>query len=48
MSPKSDFEKMDTAPYTGKNDEFWLRWGIFKEYISQNIITAVLRKKKLN
>ena len=38
------FEKMDTAPYTGKNDGFWLLWEIFKEYIEQNIITAVLRK----
>ena len=36
------FEKMDTASYTGKNDGVW--WGIFKEYLKQNIITAVLRK----
>ena len=35
---------MDTAPYTEKNDGFWLLWGIFKEYIKQNIITAMLRK----
>ena len=35
---------MDTVPYTGKNDGFWLLWGIFKEYIKQNIITAMLRK----
>ena len=39
-----NFEKMDTAPYTGKNDGFWLPWGICKEYIKQNIIKAVLRK----
>ena len=39
-----NFEKMDTAPCTGKNDRFWLLWGIFREYIKQNIITAVLRK----
>ena len=26
-----------------KNDGFWLMWGIFKEYIKQNIITTVLR-----
>ena len=41
-----NFGKMVTTPYTGKNDEFWLLWilGIFKEYIKQNIITAVLRK----
>ena len=41
-----NFEKVDTAPYAGKNDGFWLQWGIFKEYIKQNIITAVLRKAK--
>ena len=28
-----NIEKMDTAPYTGINDGFWLLWGIFKEYI---------------
>ena len=38
------FGKMDTAPYTGKNDGVWLLWGIFKDYLEQNIITAVLRK----
>ena len=37
-----NFEKMNTASYTGKNDGVW--WGIFKEYLKQNIITAVLRK----
>ena len=35
---------MDTASYTGKNDGIWLLWGIFKEHLKQNIITAVLRK----
>ena len=40
-----NFEKMDTAPYTGKNDGFWLLWGICKEYIKQNIFKAVLRKE---
>ena len=35
---------MDTASYTGKNDGVWLLWGKFKEYLKQNIITAVLRK----
>ena len=39
-----NFDKMDSAPYTRKNDGFWLLWGIFKEYIKQNIITAMLRK----
>ena len=39
-----NFEKMDAAPYTGKNDGFWLLWEIFKEYIKQNITTAALRK----
>ena len=37
-----NFEKMDTASYTWKNDGVW--WGIFKEYLKQNIITVVLRK----
>ena len=32
-----------TASYTGKNDGVWLLWGIFEEYLKQNIITAVLR-----
>ena len=41
------FEKMDTAPYTGKHYGFWLLWGICKEYIKQYIIKAVLRKKKM-
>ena len=27
-----NFEKMDTASYTVKNDGAWLLWGIFKEY----------------
>ena len=35
---------MDTASYTGKNDGVWLLWGKFKDYLKQNIITAVLRK----
>ena len=39
-----NFEKMDTASYTGKNDGIWLLWGIFKEHLKQNTITAVLRK----
>ena len=39
-----NFEEMDTERLTGKTDEFWLLWGIFKEYIKQNIIMAVLRK----
>ena len=35
---------MDTASYRGKNDAFWLLWGIFKECIKQNVITAMLKK----
>ena len=35
---------MDTEPSTEKHDRFWLLWEIFKEYIKQNIIMAVLRK----
>ena len=31
-----NFEKKDTASYEGKNDGFWLLWGIFKEYLKQN------------
>ena len=39
-----NFEEIDTEPSTGKNDGFWLLWGIFKEYIKENIIMTVLRK----
>ena len=39
-----NFEKMDIASYTGKIDGVWLLWGIYKEYLKQNIITVVLRK----
>ena len=39
-----NFEKMDTASYTGKNDGAWLLWRIYKKYLKQNIITVVLRK----
>ena len=37
------FEEMDIERSVGKNDGFWLLWGIFKEYDKQNIVTAVLR-----
>ena len=37
-----NFEKMDSASYTGKNDGVW--WGTFKEHRKQNIFTAMLRK----
>ena len=37
-----NFEKMDAVSYTGNNDGVW--WGIFKGYLKQNIIMAVLRK----
>ena len=33
-----NLEKMDTAPYTGKNDGVSLMWGKFKDYLKQNII----------
>ena len=39
-----NFEKMDTASYAGKNEGVWLLWGKFRDYLKQNIITAVLRK----
>ena len=39
-----DFEEMDTECSTGKDHGFWVLWGIFREYIKQNIIMVVLRK----
>ena len=42
MSPNSEFWKDGYCVYTGKNDAVW--WGMFKEYLKQNIIMAVLRK----
>ena len=39
-----NFEDVDAESSTGKNDGFWLLWGIFKKYIKQNIFMAVLRK----
>ena len=39
-----NFEEMDTEHSTEKNDEVWLLWEIFKEYIKQNIVMAVLTK----
>ena len=33
-----NFENMDAAPYTGKNDGVSLLWGKFKDYLKQNII----------
>ena len=39
-----NFEEMGTEWSTGKNYGFWILWGIFKEYIKQSIIMAVLRK----
>ena len=44
MRQNMNFEGMGTEHLTGKNDGIWLLWVIFKEYIKQNIITAVLRK----
>ena len=31
-----------------KNNGFWLLWGIFKEYMKQNFIMAVLRKANIH
>ena len=39
-----NFQEIDNEPSTGKNGKCWLLWGIFKEYIKQNIIMVVLRK----
>ena len=44
MSPKCKFWSDETKTSTGKNDGFWLLWGIFKEYIKPNIMMALLRK----
>ena len=35
---------MHTEPPTEKNEAFWLLWGIFKDYIKENIIIAALWK----
>ena len=39
-----NLDETDTEPLKGKKDWFWLLWGIFNEYIKENIIMAVLRK----
>ena len=39
-----NFEEMDTEWSNGKNYGFWVLWGIFKEYVKENIIMAVLIK----
>ena len=39
-----NFGEMNSEWSTGKNYGFWVMWGIFKEYIKQNIIMEVLRK----
>ena len=44
-APKCDFEEIDTECSTGNNFGFWVLWGIFKEFIKQNIIMAVSRKE---
>ena len=39
-----NFQEMETEWSTGKKYGFWLLWGIFKEYVKQNIVMAVLTK----
>ena len=39
-----NFEEMDTECSARINYGFWVLWGIFKEYIKQNIIMAVFWK----
>ena len=39
-----NLEEMDTGLVQQEKYEFWVLWGIFKEYIKQNIIIAVLGK----
>ena len=42
-----NFEEIDTEPSIGKNDGFWLPWGIFEDYIKQNIIMTLSKKKQI-
>ena len=42
---KVNFKKVDIEPLTGINDGFSSLWGIFKEYIKQDIIMTELRKE---
>ena len=44
MPSKSELWKDGYCVLIVKNDGAWLLWGVFKEYLKQNIITAVLRK----
>ena len=37
-----NFEEIDTECSIGKNDGLLILWGIFKEYIKQDIMMAVL------
>ena len=46
MSLKFEFWK-DGYCTTGKIDGVWLMWRICKEYLKQNIITAMLKKQIL-
>ena len=39
-----NFGEMNIESLTEINDGFWLLWGIFKEYIKQNIIMTVFKK----
>ena len=39
-----NLEEMDTELVQQEKYGSWVLWGIFKEYIKQNIIMAVLRK----
>ena len=40
-----NLEYLDTELVQQKKYGFWVLWGIFQEYIKQNIIMAVLRKE---
>ena len=44
FSQIANFEEMDTEWSAGTNYGFWVLWEIFKEYIKQNTIMALLRK----
>ena len=38
---------MDSERLTGKNDGFWLLWGIFKQYIKQILLWQCQQKHML-
>ena len=41
-------EEIDTEPSTGKNDGFWLMWGLFKRYIKPKYYYSSVKKSKFS